>query len=250
MNPTPDVSAWTGAGCIRMPPTNGGGSYRRFVACRRNHMDCVRWTMRPALRLDGREWGIRRFPRFGVLKPALQWQQGCPGPRHPLHCRRSVGNRTSAACNSACTQLVTEISQGAWGGGELNRRDAALTERKGRDLVIELWQCFDQRRFRDALALLSDDFEANWPNTRERIRGPENFIALNEGYPGAWRCRVQRVEECADTVVAVTEIKNGETSLFAVSFFVVRDGRIVRAQEYFAENGPPPFDRSALVESY
>ena len=132
----------------------------------------------------------------------------------------------------------------------MNRLDAPLTERKCGDAVIELWRCFDERRFRDALPLLSEDFEAHWPNTRERIRGPENFIALNENYPGTWRCTVRRIDECADSVVTVTEIYDGDTSLFAVSFFVVRNGQIARSDEYFAENGPPPHDRAAFAERY
>ena len=69
------------------------------------------------------------------------------------------------------------------------------------ELAIELWRLFDASRFRDALPLLAEDFEAHWPNTRERIRGPENFIALNESYPGVWRCTVRRIEECAGGVV-------------------------------------------------
>ena len=135
-------------------------------------------------------------------------------------------------------------------GKQLNRTDVPLTERKGRDVAIELWHCFDQRRFRDALPLLSEDFEAHWPNTRERICGPENFIALNESYPGTWRCTVQRIDECADGVVTVTKISDVNTSLFAVSLFEVRCGRIVRAEEYFAYNGAPPHDRSAFTERY
>ncbi len=132
----------------------------------------------------------------------------------------------------------------------MNRDDARLAGWQGRDAAIELWRCFDERRFRDAMPLLSEDFEAHWPNTRERIRGPENFIALNESYPGDWRCTVRRIEECADAVVTVTEISDGETSFFAVSFLEVRHGRIARAEEYFAENGPPPFDRSTFAERY
>ena len=142
------------------------------------------------------------------------------------------------------------VSETAPGGRRLDRHDATLNERKGCDLAVELWRCFDERRFRDALPLLSEDFEAHWPNTRERFRGPENFIALNESYPGDSRCTVRRVDECADTVVTVTEISNDDTELFAVSFFEVRNGRIVRAEEYFADNGSPPFERSAFAERY
>ena len=119
-----------------------------------------------------------------------------------------------------------------------------------RDLAVELWRCFDEGRFRDALPLLSEDFEAHWPNTRERIRGRENFIALNEHYPGTWRCTVRRIEQRADGVVTVTEISDGDTSLHAVSFFDMRDGRIIAAQEYFCENVPPPFERSTWTERY
>ena len=122
--------------------------------------------------------------------------------------------------------------------------------RAARELASELWYLFDAGRFRDALPLLSENFEAHWPNTRERIRGRENLIALNEHYPGTWRCTVRRIEECAGGVVTVTEISDDRTTLFAVSFFEVHDGRIICAEEYFGDNGPPPFDRSAWTERY
>lgn len=126
--------------------------------------------------------------------------------------------------------------------------------RPARELAAELWRLFDAGRFRDALPLLAEDFEAHWPNTRERIRGRENFIALNESYPGDSRCTVRRIEECADGVVTVTEIStevgDDRVTFFAVSFFSVQDGLIAAAEEYFAENGPPPFNRSAWAERY
>ncbi len=123
-----------------------------------------------------------------------------------------------------------------------------------RELATELWRLFDAGRFRDALLLLTEDFEAHWPSTRERIRGRENFIALNESYPGHSRCTVRRIEDCAGGVVTVTDIStqvgDDRIAFFAVSFFSVRDGRIAAAEEYFSENGPPPFDRSAWAERY
>ena len=95
---------------------------------------------------------------------------------------------------------------------ESTRRDVERAE--GRDLAIELWRCFDELRFRDALPLLSEDFEARWPNTQERIVGRDNFIGLNESYPGDSRCIVRRVEECDDAVVTITE---SETAILSCS---------------------------------
>lgn len=132
----------------------------------------------------------------------------------------------------------------------MDRPDEPIDDGKGRDVATALWRCFDERRFRDALPLLSENFEAHWPNTRERIVGRENFIGLNESYPGDSRCTVRRVEECDNAVVTVTEIRNGDAVLFAVSFFEVQDGRIVRAEEYFADNGSPPYERSQFAERY
>ncbi len=40
----------------------------------------------------------------------------------------------------------------------------------GEDAVRELWRLFDEGRFDAVRPLLADDFEADWPQTRERIR--------------------------------------------------------------------------------
>lgn len=60
-------------------------------------------------------------------------------------------------------------------------------------------------------------------HTRVQIRSRENFIALNESYPGSRRCTVEQIEEYADSVVTVAEFSDGQIALFAVSFFEVRD---------------------------
>ena len=52
------------------------------------------------------------------------------------------------------------------------------------DLVRVLWRAFDDIRFEDVRPLLAEDFMAEWLQTRERIVGPVNFIALNTNYHG------------------------------------------------------------------
>ena len=111
-----------------------------------------------------------------------------------------------------------------------------------------------------AVGAFGEDEHAGLVTSREVIvdlrvdpRSPQGIESVdtdNENYPGVWRCTVRRIEERAGGVVTVTEIGDARTALFAVSFFRVRDGRIVAAEEYFAENGSPPFDRSAWTERY
>jgi hypothetical protein len=118
------------------------------------------------------------------------------------------------------------------------------------NLARNLWHCFDEARFQDALPLLSDTFEAVWPNTRERILGAKNFIDMNEAYPGSWRCGVRQARVIPGGVVTVTEISDGAQALIAVSFFTVHGGVITRAEEYFGDVIDPPFDRSMWCERY
>ena len=118
------------------------------------------------------------------------------------------------------------------------------------ETVTTLWHLFDERRFEETRPLLADDFVAEWPQTRERIAGPENFIQLNRAYPGAWRCHLRDIVAAGDRVATEVEITDGAQVFHAASFFTLKDGKIVRAREFFADPGDPPFDRSRWAERY
>ena len=120
----------------------------------------------------------------------------------------------------------------------------------GEDAVRELWRLFDEGRFDAVRPLLADDFEADWPQTRERIDGPDNFIALNAAYPGRWRCRLRHLHGLGDTVISEVEISDGAATVHAVSVFTMREGRLGHAREYFGDAGEPPYDRSRWAERY
>jgi len=116
--------------------------------------------------------------------------------------------------------------------------------------VTALWRLFDQRRFEDTRPLFAPDFIAEWPQTRERITGPEDFIQLNRAYPGAWRCSLKDIVVSGDRAVTEVEITDGNCMVHATSFFTLRDGKIVKAREFFADPGDPPFDRDRWTERY
>lgn len=60
-------------------------------------------------------------------------------------------------------------------------------------IACKLWSYLNACEWEKARYLLSEDFEAVWPQSRERIVGPDNFIALNREYPGKGEIQVQDV---------------------------------------------------------
>lgn len=115
--------------------------------------------------------------------------------------------------------------------------------------VIEaLWAAFDRLAFEDVRPLLHDDFVCEWPQSREMIRGRDNFIAVNANYPGAWRITIRHLTACDDRVITEIEARDGAECHTAISFFWLRDGQIVHLREFWPDPYPAPAWRSAWVE--
>jgi hypothetical protein len=96
--------------------------------------------------------------------------------------------------------------------------------------------------------LLAPDFLCEWPQTGELFRGASRFIAVQENYPGRWRCTVEHLVESGAEAVTRTRVSDGKTHIFALSFFEVRDGRIRRLTEFWADPYAAPSDRQRWAE--
>ncbi|MBZ0304179.1 MAG: nuclear transport factor 2 family protein [Anaerolineae bacterium] len=121
------------------------------------------------------------------------------------------------------------------------------------EVVRTLWQAFDQMDFELARELLHADFVCEWPQSRERIRGADNYLAVNQHYPGSWRIYILKIVADADEAVSEVEIEytndNGAVRQDrAVSFFRLRDGKIVYLREYWPEPYAAPDWRRQWVE--
>ena len=128
------------------------------------------------------------------------------------------------------------------------------------DITHRLWKHFNNREWDLAENLLSKKFEADWPQTRERIIGPHNFIELNRRYPGEHRIELLMKQYVgfddarkhrAVTQVYIESIIPGqkEMKLFAISFFkIAENGLIEAATEYWADMYDAPDWRKDLVE--
>lgn len=103
------------------------------------------------------------------------------------------------------------------------------------DIVSQLWKIFDEREFERVRELLHDDFVCIWPQSKEKIVGADNFIALNANYPGEWSIDVVRLISSGDTVVSEIELTHKHEKVHAVSFFEFADDKIIKATEYWGD---------------
>lgn len=136
----------------------------------------------------------------------------------------------------------------------------------GSDLAVKackkLWSYFNTSEWDEARKLLTDDFEAFWPQSREHITSPENFIEINRRYPGEHRIELQGAicESNSETkgylitthVYIESKMPDGkEMKLFATSFFGLTQDRLIKsATEYWADTYEAPEWRRDLVRKF
>ena len=136
-------------------------------------------------------------------------------------------------------------SDGCFGASSVeNGPEAAL------GIVTEFWRRMASNDFGSVAAVLAPDFVLEWPQSRERIRGPERFVAMNTEYPacGPWVFTVHRIVGGASDAVSDVSVTDGVQTARAVSFFTVVDGRIVRMTEFWPEPFTPAAWRAHLTE--
>ena len=104
--------------------------------------------------------------------------------------------------------------------------------------------------FHSAGQLLSDEYVLEWPQSKERLHGRDNFVAMNEEYPahGRWRFTVNRIVGNETEAVSDVSVTDGTQMARAITFTTVREGQIIKQVEYWPENYQAPENRRHLVE--
>ena len=119
-------------------------------------------------------------------------------------------------------------------------------------MVARFWQLMERRDWGGARALLAPDFVVDWPQSNERFRSPDAFMAMNEAHPAPnWHLASVSTQTTRDEIVAEVLVTNDGGADFAIGFYRVHDGLIRRAREYWVErrNDPVPPWRAAWTES-
>jgi hypothetical protein len=91
------------------------------------------------------------------------------------------------------------------------------------DVVREFWRLMGTNDFRAVGAVLAADFILDWPQSNERVRGAENFAAMNAEYPahGPWSFKIIRLVGNQTEAVSEVTVTDGTQHARAISFFTI-----------------------------
>ena len=104
--------------------------------------------------------------------------------------------------------------------------------------VRVLWERMEARDWDGVAAQLHPDVVVDWPNTAERMRGRDDYLAVQRAYPEGWHIEVLRLIDGGDVVASEVRIDQDDQRFFAASFFELDGDRIVRAVEYWSDGEP------------
>jgi hypothetical protein len=120
------------------------------------------------------------------------------------------------------------------------------------EIAHEFWRCMATNEFRSVAIVLAPEFVLEWPQSKERIRGAENFARMNQEYSahGPWQFTVNRVVGSEVAAVSDVTVTDGVQTGRAISFFEVAGGKITRIVEFWPEPYLAPATRAHLVEAF
>jgi ketosteroid isomerase-like protein len=109
-----------------------------------------------------------------------------------------------------------------------------------RRVVEQFYDAMNTNDFRAAGDWLHAEYVLEWPQSGERVRGRDNFIAINQNYPaaGPWRFTIQHLMADESGVASDVVVSDGAVTARAIAFSDIRDGKIYHQTEYW----PDPFD--------
>jgi SnoaL-like domain len=125
-----------------------------------------------------------------------------------------------------------------------------MDERDAGQVAEKLWRALQAGDWDAAGGCLHDDFVQEWPQSGERIVGRDNALAIEQSFPGGLpTMRFRRTLACGDLAVLEVELTYADGSRYlGVSVMELRDGKVVKETDYYAQPFPPPAWRARWVE--
>ena len=112
------------------------------------------------------------------------------------------------------------------------------------------WDTMAANDFYAVAQLLDEDYILEWTQSGERVRGRDNFAAINTFYPaeGKWTFKINHIAADGDMVVTDVSVSDGKRLDRAITFSTVRDGKICKQVEFWPESFEAPAWRAQWVE--
>ena len=125
-----------------------------------------------------------------------------------------------------------------------------MDERDARQVAEKLWTALQASDWETAGGYLHDDFIQEWPQSGERVIGRDNAIAIEQNFPGGLpTMRFRRTLAGGDLAVLEVELTYADGSRdLGASILELRDGKVVRETDYYAQPFQAPEWRAQWVE--
>jgi ketosteroid isomerase-like protein len=125
-----------------------------------------------------------------------------------------------------------------------------MDERDARQVAEAVWRAMQAGDWEAVGGYLHDDFVQEWPQSGERIVGRDNAIAINQHFPGGLPAmRFRRTLAGGDLAVLELELTYADGSRYlGMSVLELRDGKVVKETDYFAQPFQAPQWRAQWVE--
>jgi hypothetical protein len=125
-----------------------------------------------------------------------------------------------------------------------------MDDRDAGQVAEAVWRAMEAADWDTASRYLHDDFVQEWPQSGERIVGRDNAIAINQNFPGGLpTMRFRRTLAGGDLAVLELELTYADGSRYlGVSVIELRDGKVAKETDYFAQPFQAPQWRAQWVE--
>lgn len=118
------------------------------------------------------------------------------------------------------------------------------------EIAQEVWRKLGAGDWEGARAMLADDYVQEWPQSRERIEGPDDALAINRNFPGGMPTMTfRRAMGSGEVVVLEVDLHYPDGSRYqGVSVMQVHGGKVVKEVDYFAQPFEAPQWRAQWVK--
>jgi ketosteroid isomerase-like protein len=146
--------------------------------------------------------------------------------------------------------IAVAVGGGVASGPGETGKEAEMVEQDAGQVVQAVWNALEAGDWDGAGSHMHDDYVQEWPQSGERIVGRDNAIAINRNFPGGLpKMKFRRVVAAGDLAVMEVELTYADGSRYlGVSVTEVRDGKVAKETDYFAQAFPAPEWRAQWVE--